>query len=75
MYFVKIGGWHGPWLPGVVWFALKTMALVFLFYWLRTSLPRLRYDQLMACGWKLMLPAALFNLLLTAMLGMLWMQG
>lgn len=70
-----LGGWHGPWLPGVVWFALKTLALIFLFYWLRTSLPRLRYDQLMDCGWKLMLPAALINLLITAVLGLFWMKG
>jgi len=70
-----LGGWHGPWLPGVVWFALKTLALIFLFYWLRTSLPRLRYDQLMDCGWKLLLPAALINLLITALLGVFWMKG
>ncbi|SFL73747.1 NADH-quinone oxidoreductase subunit NuoH [Nitrosomonas communis] len=70
-----LGGWHGPWLPGVVWFALKTLALILLFFWLRTSLPRLRYDQLMDLGWKLMLPAALFNLLITAVLGLFWMKG
>lgn len=70
-----LGGWHGPWLPGVVWFAVKTLALIFLFFWLRTSLPRLRYDQLMDFGWKLMLPAALINLLLTAMLGLFWMEN
>lgn len=70
-----LGGWHGPWLPGVIWFAVKTLALIFLFFWLRTSLPRLRYDQLMDCGWKLMLPAALINLLITAVLGLLWMEG
>lgn len=69
-----LGGWHGPWLPGVVWFALKTLALIFLFFWLRTSLPRLRYDQLMDFGWKLMLPAALINLLMTAGLGLFWME-
>ncbi|MDX1251561.1 MAG: NADH-quinone oxidoreductase subunit NuoH [Gammaproteobacteria bacterium] len=70
-----LGGWRGPWLPGVVWFAVKTLALIFLFYWLRTSLPRLRYDQLMDCGWKVMLPAALINLLITAVLGLFWMKG
>lgn len=69
-----LGGWSGPWLPGVVWFAVKTLALIFLFYWLRTSLPRLRYDQLMDCGWKLLLPAALINLLITAVLGLFWMK-
>jgi NADH-quinone oxidoreductase subunit H len=70
-----LGGWHGPWLPGVVWFSVKTLALIFLFFWLRTSLPRLRYDQLMGFGWKLMLPAALINLLITALLGLFWMEG
>ncbi|SDW48465.1 NADH-quinone oxidoreductase subunit NuoH [Nitrosomonas communis] len=70
-----LGGWHGPWLPGVVWFALKTLTLILLFFWLRTSLPRLRYDQLMDLGWKLMLPAALLNLLVTAVLGLFWMRG
>ncbi|SDY90453.1 NADH-quinone oxidoreductase subunit NuoH [Nitrosomonas sp. Nm33] len=70
-----LGGWHGPWLPGVVWFALKTLALIFLFFWLRTSLPRLRYDQLMDFGWKVMLPAALLNLLMTAGLGLFWMEN
>lgn len=69
-----LGGWNGPWLPGVVWFAVKTLALIFVFYWLRTSLPRLRYDQLMDCGWKLLLPAALINLLITAVLGLFWMK-
>ncbi|SFI49799.1 NADH-quinone oxidoreductase subunit NuoH [Nitrosomonas sp. Nm34] len=70
-----LGGWHGPWLPGVVWFSLKTLVLILLFFWLRTSLPRLRYDQLMAFGWKWMLPAALLNLLVTAVLGLFWMEG
>ncbi|MDV6344083.1 NADH-quinone oxidoreductase subunit NuoH [Nitrosomonas sp. Is37] len=70
-----LGGWHGPWLPGVVWFSLKTLALIFLFFWLRTSLPRLRYDQLMDFGWKVMLPASLINLLMTAGLGLFWMEN
>lgn len=70
-----LGGWHGPWLPGVVWFSLKTLVLILLFFWLRTSLPRLRYDQLMAFGWKWMLPAALLNLLATAVLGLFWMES
>jgi len=70
-----LGGWHGPWIPGVFWFMLKTLALIFLFFWLRTSLPRLRYDQLMNSGWKLLLPAALINLLVTALLGLFWMES
>lgn len=59
------GGWLGPWLPGVVWFTLKTAAFVLLFILLRAALPRPRYDQLMAFGWKVMLPLALLNVAVT----------
>jgi NADH-quinone oxidoreductase subunit H len=59
------GGWLGPWLPDVVWFFIKTMAFVCLFIALRASLPRPRYDQLMSLAWKLMLPLALLNLIIT----------
>jgi len=59
------GGWHGPWLPPAVWFFLKTFALIAMLILMRGSLPRPRYDQLMAYGWKLMLPLALLNLLVT----------
>lgn len=59
------GGWLGPFLPPVVWFCLKMFAFVCVFILLRASLPRPRYDQLMALGWKLMLPLALLNLLVT----------
>jgi NADH-quinone oxidoreductase subunit H len=59
------GGWHGPWLPPVLWFALKTFLFMAFFILLRTSLPRPRYDQLMAYGWKVMLPLALLNLAVT----------
>ncbi|NLT92922.1 MAG: NADH-quinone oxidoreductase subunit NuoH [Actinobacteria bacterium] len=59
------GGWLGPWLPGVVWFLVKTMAFITLFIVVRGTLPRLRYDQLMALGWKTMLPLSLINLLVT----------
>jgi NADH-quinone oxidoreductase subunit H len=61
-----LGGWHGPLLPPVVWFTLKTLAFAFLFIWLRGTLPRLRYDQLMHLGWKLLTPLALVNILVTA---------
>lgn len=64
-----LSGWRGPLLPGVVWFFLKLIAVVVVFFWLRTSLPRLRYDQLMAFGWKLLLPLALLNALGTALAG------
>lgn len=60
-----LGGWMGPVLPGAVWFVLKTLALICVFILLRAALPRPRYDQLMAFGWKVMLPLALVNLLAT----------
>ena len=59
------GGWMGPWLPPLAWFALKTFFFIGFFILLRASLPRPRYDQLMAWGWKLMLPLALANILAT----------
>jgi NADH-quinone oxidoreductase subunit H len=63
------GGWVGPWEPlGPVWFLLKLLAILFIFIWLRTTVPRLRYDQLMAFGWKVLLPVATINALVTAAL-------
>ncbi len=63
------GGWLGPWAPlGPLWFLLKVLVLIFLFIWLRATLPRLRYDQLMAFGWKVLLPVATLNALVTAAL-------
>jgi NADH-quinone oxidoreductase subunit H len=59
------GGWMGPWLPPVVWFLLKTFAFISFFVLLRAALPRPRYDQLMAAGWKILLPLSLLNLLAT----------
>ena len=59
------GGWLGPVLPPVVWFGLKTFAFLCFFILLRAALPRPRYDQLMAFGWKVMLPLALLNLVVT----------
>jgi NADH-quinone oxidoreductase subunit H len=59
------GGWLGPFLPPVVWFGLKTFVFICFFILLRASLPRPRYDQLMAYAWKAMLPLALLNLLVT----------
>ena len=59
------GGWLGPWLPGVVWFLLKTFVFITLFILVRGTFPRPRYDQLMALGWKAMLPLSLLNLLIT----------
>ncbi|MGH8228705.1 MAG: NADH-quinone oxidoreductase subunit NuoH [Steroidobacteraceae bacterium] len=60
-----LGGWQGPVLPPIVWFLLKTFFFIAFFILLRAALPRPRYDQLMAYGWKLMLPLALLNLAVT----------
>ncbi len=62
------GGWRGPWLPPLAWFLLKTGFFIGLFVLLRAALPRPRYDQLMAFGWKVALPLALLNLLVTGAL-------
>jgi NADH-quinone oxidoreductase subunit H len=64
-----LGGWHGPFLPewlGFLWFLLKTGAILFFYLWLRWTMPRFRYDQLMKFGWKVLLPVATVNLLATA---------
>ncbi|MGD8855094.1 MAG: NADH-quinone oxidoreductase subunit NuoH [Chloroflexota bacterium] len=61
-----LGGWQGPFLPPLLWFLLKTFLLIGIFVLLRAALPRPRYDQLMALGWKLLLPLALLNLVVTA---------
>jgi len=67
-----LGGWQGPWLPSGVWFVGKTFALVFFFIWVRATFPRVRFDQLMDFGWKLLLPAALANILLTGVILVVW---
>jgi NADH-quinone oxidoreductase subunit H len=59
------GGWLGPVLPGIVWFFIKMFAFISLFVLLRAALPRPRFDQLMAWGWKVMLPLTLANVLVT----------
>jgi len=71
-----LGGWYGPFLPaslGWIWFLLKVGALLFFYVWMRWTLPRYRYDQLMAFGWKFLLPLAVVNLLVTAA-GVLYFQ-
>ena len=60
-----MGRWMGPVLPPIVWFLIKTFFFLGLFILMRASLPRPRFDQLMALAWKLMLPLALANLLVT----------
>ena len=71
-----LGGWLGPFLPdwlAWIWFLAKVFAILFFYVWMRWTLPRLRYDQLMEFGWKWLLPASVVNLLFTAAL-VLWMQ-
>ena len=69
-----LGGWHGPLLPPVLWFLLKVMAVCFVFIWVRGTMPRLRYDQLMHFGWKFLVPVALVNVVITGAV-MLWLKG
>ncbi|WP_020674916.1 NADH-quinone oxidoreductase subunit NuoH [Geopsychrobacter electrodiphilus] len=69
-----LGGWMGPFLPGVVWFSIKVLLVCFFFIWVRGTLPRLRYDQLMHFGWKILLPLSLLNVILTGAF-LLWRQG
>ncbi|HEX5422899.1 MAG TPA: NADH-quinone oxidoreductase subunit NuoH [Candidatus Acidoferrales bacterium] len=66
------GGWLGPVLPGILWFLIKIFAFIGFFILLRASLPRPRFDQLMSWGWKLMLPLALANLVVTGAVVMVW---
>jgi NADH-quinone oxidoreductase subunit H len=78
-----LGGWQAPypgtllpenlaWIEGVFWFMVKVYFFLFMFFWIRATLPRLRYDQLMRFGWKVMLPLALANVVLTAVGVFLW---
>ncbi|HLT76750.1 MAG TPA: NADH-quinone oxidoreductase subunit NuoH [Ferrovibrio sp.] len=68
-----LGGWLPPldiapfnWIPGIVWFCLKIFILLFVFIWVRATVPRYRYDQLMRLGWKVFLPISLFWVVATA---------
>jgi NADH-quinone oxidoreductase subunit H len=66
-----LGGWHPPlaildFIPGIVWFLIKFSFFVFFLFWIRATLPRIRVDQLMGLGWRVLLPLALFNIFLTA---------
>ena len=66
-----LGGWNGPFVAqfpilGVFYFAGKILFFLFLYIWLRGTLPRFRFDQLMDFGWKVLIPLAIFNILVTA---------
>ncbi|MFC1967044.1 NADH-quinone oxidoreductase subunit NuoH [Chloroflexota bacterium] len=67
-----LGGWRGPVLPPWLWFVIKVMAVFFLMVWTRTTLPRVRIDQLMALAWKFLFPLAVINLIITAIEILVW---
>ena len=69
-----LGGWRGPFLPPLLWFLIKVSLVVFVIIWLRATYPRLRFDQLMEFGWKILIPLALLNIIITggAMLALGW---
>lgn len=62
-----LGGWLGPFLPGLAWFLIKVYFLIFVMMWVRWTFPRLRVDQLMSFAWKFLLPLALLNVLITGL--------
>jgi NADH-quinone oxidoreductase subunit H len=77
-----LGGWSIPWyitkalpflsyVPGIVWFLLKVYAFIFFYYWIRATVPRYRYDQLMAIGWKVLIPISLANIVVTGLIKIL----
>jgi NADH-quinone oxidoreductase subunit H len=77
-----LGGWSIPWyvtkalpflsyMPGIVWFLLKVYAFIFFYYWIRATVPRYRYDQLMAIGWKVLIPVSLANIVVTGLIKIL----
>jgi NADH-quinone oxidoreductase subunit H len=79
-----LGGWLPPmdiaplnWIPGIIWFALKICAVLFIFLWVRATFPRYRYDQLMRLGWKIFLPFSLFWVVLTSgvLVAFGWLPG
>ena len=60
-----LGGWHGPFLPGILWFFIKSFVVIFICIWVRATIPRLRYDKVMKLEWKFLLPVAIANLIVT----------
>lgn len=73
-----LGGWNGPdsgifaGVPKIVWLLLKIYGCIFIYFWIRATLPRYRYDQLMSLGWKLFIPLALANVVVTGLIKILW---
>jgi NADH-quinone oxidoreductase subunit H len=69
---IFLGGWRGPVLPPWLWFVIKICAVFFVIIWVRTTLPRIRIDQLMALAWKFLFPLALINLIITGIQVLFW---
>lgn len=65
---IFFGGWQGPFLPGPIWLVIKVVAFMVIYIWVRATFPRLRYDQLMELGWKVLFPLALLNVLVTGVI-------
>jgi len=61
-----LGGWHGPFLPGIAWFFIKVYFVIFMIMWFRWTFPRVRFDQLITFAWKILIPLAFANLIITA---------
>jgi len=72
---IFLGGWRGPLLPPWLWFVIKIIAVFFVMVWTRTTLPRVRIDQLMALAWKFLFPLALINLFITGIEVLTWPEG
>lgn len=72
---IFLGGWRGPWLPPWLWFLIKIGAVFFFMVWIRTTVPRVRIDQLMALAWKFLFPLALINLVITGIEVLVWPEG
>ncbi|MBN2226805.1 MAG: NADH-quinone oxidoreductase subunit NuoH [candidate division Zixibacteria bacterium] len=68
---IFLGGWQGPFLPPVLWFVIKVFLCMCVYIWIRATLPRFRYDQLMNFGWKVLFPLALLNTMVTALIKVL----
>jgi NADH-quinone oxidoreductase subunit H len=66
-----LGGWNGPFFPPVIWFLIKVVMFMFIYVWVRGTLPRFRYDQLMRFGWLVLFPIGIANVMITALIQVL----